>query len=284
MAAFIILAHCNPKQVARLASRLAPHYVYLHIDARVGDEVYYDFVHLLQEFPHVKLIARYRTAWGSWAIVEAILAGIKAALGNFDWSHLMVISGQDYPLVSSAEMSTFFNQHIGMSFVPHWYLPSTLWGNDGGMNRLLYWHTSFRGMRIFMPILRRQPKGIRHVGGSMFSCLTREMAIEVDNFADKLPQTANFYHHVWIPDEMYIPTVVMNSDKKKFVLNEALTYIRWSSPGSPHPDELKVEDISELISAGQYGSGVGGYGRKKLFARKINAENHPKLLDLLDQI
>ncbi|MDI1310109.1 MAG: beta-1,6-N-acetylglucosaminyltransferase [Methylotenera sp.] len=282
-AAFVILAHRKPEQVARLANRLAPHHVFVHIDINVDDSLYSEFCRLLENLPHVTLIKRHRSAWASWGIVAAVLEGIKTALDQAPWTHVMVISGQDYPLMSSSQMEDFFNQHIGQSFLAHWYLPSKLWGGDGGMYRVKYWHTPFKGRRVFIPIPRRQPKGIKHVGGSMFSCLSREMANEVISFTQREPEITNFYKHVWIPDELFISTVVMNSAYKDSVIGESLSYIRWSNPGSPHPDELKIEDAPELIRAGKDGSKVGGYGRKKLFARKVYIENHSQLLDALDQ-
>lgn len=284
MAAFIILAHRNPEQVARLAKRLAPHYVFIHIDSKLDDATYDEFFQLLKDSAHVKFITRHRSAWASWGIVKAALEGIKAALSFNDWSHVMVLSGQDYPLMSSAQMEVFFNDHIDKSFVLHWHLPCPLWGKDGGDYRTRFWHTPFRGKRFFLPIARKQPDEIKHVGGPMFSCLNREMAKEVATFADRKPKIANFYRNVWIPDEMYIPTVVMNSIYKDSVVNEALTYIRWSNPGSPHPDELTINDLTELICASNYGSSIGGYARRKLFARKVYMENQSELLDLLDQV
>ena len=282
--AFVILAHRNPEQVARLANRLAPHYVFVHIDSKVDDGVYNEFVRLLKDSPHVKFIARHRSAWASWGIVKAILEGIKTALSYEDWSHVMVISGQDYPLISSAQMEVFFNEHIGISFAPNWSLPTPVWGKDGGMYRVRYWHIPFKGRRVFIPIARRQPEAIKHMGGSMFSCLSREVASEVITFTERMPRIAKFYHHVWIPDEMYIPTVVMNSVYKDSVVNENLIYIRWTNSGSPHPDDLREEDASELIRASKEGcASIGGRSRRKLFARKVSLETDSKLLDFLDQ-
>ena len=278
------MAHRNPEQVARLAKRLAPHYVFVHIDSKVKDEVFNNFVYLLKDCQHVKFIDRHRSAWASWGIVEAILEGVKAALSYDDWSHVMVLSGQDYPLMSSEQMEDFFQDHTGMSFAPNWSLPNKVWGNDGGMYRVRYWHMPFKGRRVFFPIARKQPEGIKHAGGSMFSCLSRKVASEVIAFTNKMPKVVNFYRHVWIPDEMYIPTVVMNSEYKDSVYNENLIYIRWTKFGSPHPDNLTVEDGSELLRASREGStGTGGRSRRKLFARKISLETDSKLLDLLDQ-
>ena len=282
-AAFIILAHQKPEQVARLAKRLAPHYVFVHIDSKVDESLYNQFYDSLKDCSHVKLIKRYRSAWASWGIVAAKLEGLKAATAYSDWSHVMVISGQDYPLISTDQITTFFNDHIGKSFVPHWRLPSRLWGKDGGLYRVRYWHMPLSGRRFFIPIPRRQPKDIMPIGGSMFWCLSRHLAEEVLLFTERRSDVTDFYQHVWIPDELNEPTVVMNSQYADSVLNEALTYIRWSNPGSPHPDNLNLTDGTELIKAGVEGSSIGGRARKKLFARKIDATNQPELLDFLDQ-
>ena len=281
--AFIVLAHRDPEQVARLAIRLAPHYVFLHVDAKTSDENYIKFVSLLQDYSHVRFLKRHRTGWASWGLVAAALEGLNVALQFVDWSHVMLLSGQDYPLLSSTSIDEFLNRYLNNSFVANWPLPSSLWGADGGLSRVRYWHFPFKGKRLFIPIARKHPKNYFPVGGSMYWCLNRALANEVVSISQKRTDVVNFYKHVWIPDELFIPTVVMNSKFKQSVINEGLTYIRWSTPGSPHPDELTAKDASELLKAGKEGSNVGGQARQKLFARKINSNNESRLLDMLDQ-
>ena len=195
----------------------------------------------------------------------------------------MLISGQDYPIVSATQIASFFEAHSDISFVPHWSLPTQLWGNDGGMSRILYWHTPLFGRRAFIPINRRHPAGILPIGGSMYWCLSRKSASHLIEFCESRSDVVRFYRNVWIPDELFVPTVVMNSPIADSVVNEALTYIRWSTPGSPHPDQLAITDGPELLHAGITGSKVGGFSRRKLFARKINYQRDAKLLDFLDQ-
>jgi hypothetical protein len=281
-AAFIILAYHEPQLLARLAARLAPHHVFVHIDAKVDDEIYNQFSQLLSVLPHVKLIRRHRSAWASWGQVEAALEAMREAMQFDDWSHIMSLSGQCYPLVSASEIENFFSDHSGLSFVPHWHLPSSLWGKDGGMYRVRYWHKPLNRKRFFIPIPRKHPVGLVPVGGSTHWCLSRQMAEEVLSFTERRRDVVHFYQHVWAPDELYVPTVVMNSRYADSVINEALSYIRWSNPGSKHPDQLTAADAPELILAGRHGSDVGGTARRKLFARKVHTKDYVKLLDKLD--
>jgi hypothetical protein len=282
-AVFIVLAHRDPPQVARLAARLAPHQVLLHIDARVAAPLLRQFQALLAPMANVRFLARQRSGWASWGLVAAALEGLRMACAAPGWSHVMLLSGQDYPLLDVAEIDAFLGNYAGQAFLPHWFLPSPLWGADGGMARVRYWHLPVLGRRVFVPLARRLPGGLVPVGGSMYWCLHRAGAHEVLKFIEQRPEAVAFFRHVWIPDELFVPTVLMNSARRDDVINEALTYIRWSQPGSAHPDELTVADAATLIDAGLNGSATGGQARRKLFARKITAARGGALMDFLDR-
>ncbi|MES2831791.1 MAG: beta-1,6-N-acetylglucosaminyltransferase [Pseudomonadota bacterium] len=281
--AFIVLTHMGPENLARLSSRLDPHEVHVHVDSKLGKSEFDAFVSKTARLPNVSFVARHRSAWASWGLVAAAMEGLKAAMKSSAWSHVMLLSGQDYPLMSAEEMRLFFDAHRELSFVAHWRLPTSLWGKDGGMRRVRYWHQPMLGKRVFIPIPRRHPADIAPVGGPMYWCLNREAATALLEFFETRQEVVNFYRHVWIPDELFVPTAVMNGPCSQQVAGEALTYIRWSNPGSAHPDMLTLEDGPKLLAAAAHGSGVGGHARRKLFARKINYVRDRALLDFLDQ-
>lgn len=277
--AFVVLAHKRPDQVGRLVDRLAPNPVLLHVDTAVGDASPF----AVAARGDVTMLPRHRSGWASWGIVAAILEGMRAAVRRTDWSHLMVLSGQDYPLRDGPGLASFLDGHAETSFMARWPLPSRLWGRDGGMHRLRYAHRPVRGRRVFLPLRRRLPRGIPPFGGSMYACLNREAVEAVLAFVDARPDVVRFYRRSWIPDEMFVPTAVMSSAAATTVANESLTFIRWSQVGGAHPDVLGAADLEALVEASRGPSEVGGYGRRKLFARKFDADVDDRILDLLDQ-
>jgi Core-2/I-Branching enzyme len=280
--AFVILAHKRPAQVERLIERLRPHRVLLHVDSGVDGDDAPAFA-AVAERTGATLLPRHRSAWASWGIVAAMLEGLRAALRHTDWSHVTVLSGQDYPLLPSADIDRFLGQHAGTSFMARWPLPSRLWGRDGGMHRLRFRHRPLRGRRVFLPLPRRLPRDVRPYGGSMYACLTRAAAGEVLRFAAARPDVVRFYRRAWIPDEMFVPTAVMNGPAGASVANESLSFIRWSDAGGRHPDVLRSDDIDALAAAAAGPSDVGGHGRRKLFARKLDEQVDGRLLDLIDE-
>jgi hypothetical protein len=280
--AFVVLAHRGPEQVERLATRLRPHPVLLHVDAGVDSGTSTALAHAAAH-TGATLLPRHRSTWASWGIVAAVLEGMRAALGRDDWSHLMVLSGQDYPLAPAADIGAFLDAHTDTSFMARWALPNPLWGRDGGMHRLRYRHRAVRGRRAFLPVPRRLPRDLEPFGGSMYVCLSRAAAAETLHFVERRPEVARFYRRSWIPDEMFVPTAVMNSPARERVVNESLSYIRWSQPGSRHPDVLGTGDLGALAAAAAGPSDIGGHGRRKLFARKLDAAADPRLLDLIDE-
>jgi hypothetical protein len=113
----------------------------------------------------------------------------------------------------------------------------------------------------------------------MYACLTRAAVDAVLGFAARRPDVARFYRRSWIPDEMFVPTAVMNSPAAGPVANESLSFIRWSQAGGRHPDVLGAGDLDALAGATRGPSDVGGHGRRKLFARKFD---DGRVLDLID--
>lgn len=278
--AFVVLAHKHPAQVARLAARLAPHPVHLHVDGAIPDDRFAAFAGAAPG--NVRLVRRHRSGWASWGLVAAALEGVRSALSEATPSHVMLLSGQDYPLRSADAIGAFFDAHRDTSFVPHWALPNRMWGRFGGMDRLRVPQRPFRGRRLALPLPRRLPRGIRPYGGSMYWALTADAARQVLDACARRPELVRFYRSTWIPDEMFVPTVVMNSAARERVADEALTYIRWPERGGRHPALLDASELERLRAAADGPSDVGGRARAKLFARKFDQEVAPEILDRLD--
>jgi hypothetical protein len=284
--AYVLLAHQAPEQVARLVSHLAPNPVFVHVDSGVAPATFAQFEAALSAYPNAQLIARHRSAWASWGIVQASLEGLGRALSSGKaWSHVALISGQHYPLATPGQIDEFLAPYAANSFLPNWALPAPTWGKDGGMKRVNYWHTPIKGRKLFVPIKRALPQGLKPYGGSMFWWLNRRAASYLVDQAEQNGPTTRFFKNTWIPDELYVPSMIMNSEHAAGVIDENLTYIRWSTPNSAHPDDLSIDDLDELLAASRGPSERGGIARIKLFCRKVSAGSPMQLalLDALDQ-
>jgi hypothetical protein len=282
--AFLILAHQGPAQIARLASRLSSTRtsVHLHIDRRTSIEVYRDIKAAIPEGPRLQFVPRIATPWASWGLVDATLAGLRNILKfQAPADHIVIMSGQCYPLRSPDRIADFFSTYPGRSFICSWVMPSNLYGPDGGMNRLRYWHMPIFRRRFRVPIPRQFPPEIRPHGGCQFSVLAREHAHNLLEFTTARPDIVQFFRHVWIPDEHYISTVLQNLCHND-IINENLWHVEWTH-GAKHPGTLAMDDFPQLATAAINSSASGGRARAKLFARKFDLAAQPKLFDLIDR-
>lgn len=277
----ILLVHHKPRQALRLIDRLAPAPVFLHIDRGADPAVHRFLSGGAATRDHVTLLPRHRSAWASWGQVEAALAGLQAAYAA-GLSHAVVLSGQDYPLVSPAGLDAFSRDHQGLSFLPSWPLPSGLWGRDGGLERVRHWHQPIRRRRFRVPVRRALPRGLVPHGGASWFMLARPALRELVRFLSDRPDVTRFYRHAWTPDEMFIHTALLNSPAQDTIVNENLWFVRWS-PNSKHPKVLTSEDTHDLLRAAGEPGDTGGAARAKLFARKFDGDLDDQVLDVLDR-
>jgi hypothetical protein len=219
----------------------------------------------------VAFLQRHVSHWAGFGHVRATLKGIDHFMGErvpFDYA--VLLTGQDYPLRSPAGIAAFLGGAGGRSFMNHWPLPFAPWGDRGGLDRIEDWHlVTYRRLHLALPLRRRLPLGLAPYGGGAYWCLQREVVDYVHGFAHANPAYVRFFEHVFVPDELFFQTIVMNSPLRDTVENENLRYIDWSR--EPAPAVLNVHDFPKLIASG------------KLFARKFDVTIDLKVLDLLDE-
>jgi hypothetical protein len=282
--AFLVLAHRGPEQLGRLVRRLlAPGTeVHLHVDGRTAPKLHAAIVAALPADERVHLLERIPTPWAGWGAVQARLRGLAAILdGPAPPEHIAVLSGQDYPLRPAGDIATFLAEYPGRTFAPSWPMPAELYGPDGGMFRIRYWHTPVRRRRVHIPIRRRFPAGVAPYGGSAFMVVDRETARAVLEFTRSRPDVERFHRHVWAVDEHFIPTALHNSPRASAVIDENVWHMEWT-PGAAHPHTFTDADFDRLADAARHSSDGGGEARVKLFARKFDADGATRLLDRID--
>ncbi len=272
MLAYIVSAYKNLDQVARLAERLNTErsVVYIHVDKKTDHAEYGRLERTLAGRPSVHLLERHVCHWGGFGHVRATLKGIHALLASgSDFEHLVLLTGQDYPIKPLAEIERFFAAHRGTSFMAHNALPSESWSPRGGLDRIEYRHWRVHGKHLRLPWKRSFPAGLRPFGGGAYWCLSRACVDYVRDFVEDRPDVVDFFRHVDIPDEIFFQTIVMNSELAASVVNDNLRYIDWSR--GPRPALLETRDFERLRES------------PKLFARKFDVFHDEDVLDLIDR-
>lgn len=272
---YVVLAHKDPQHLERLIGALAPSPVFVHIDARVTGTAYSSLRAASREAEH---LPRSATGWAGWGLVEAELTGLLDLIDNTDVSHIGILSGQDFPLRSSTALNSYFQD--GVSAVTVKPIPWAMLGDGGGLPRVRYWHTSLRGRKLRSPFPRRFPHRAEPYFAQQWCVLSREAASAVLQADRDRADIRRFYRHTWIPDEGYLPTLLMYTGPPGKLISENLWFVRWQSP-MPHPAILADEDLPELLSAANGPSTVGGPAPCKLFARKFETPHSARLVDAL---
>lgn len=132
---------------------------YLNIDQPVALE---PFLAALAHHPRCVFFTgdeRLNTMWGHVNAVKAALVGIRHILADQRTGYTILLSGQDYPLKSTAYIQQFFTEHYGTNFIECFALPVTPasattsihgglnraswinpeYGSNGGLNRLRHY-------------------------------------------------------------------------------------------------------------------------------------------------
>ena len=277
--AYLILAHTNPEQLARLVGALqnaSP--VVIHFDLRADAATYGRSLDLLRGRPKLTFVKRYACRWGGIGIVEATLSAIRGLVNSgLDFDNAILLSGSDYPIKSHQEIERFLNENQSREFIESALLTEpNRWSNHGGYyrspDRMVRRHIRFRSKVLFrLPGQRRLPIGLQPYGGSQWWCLSKDAIHFIAEFNNRVPQLLSFCRQSFIPDECYLQTVLSNSPLRDRIISDDLRVVIWDRPTPPYPAVLTIKDLDMLLSS------------KKLFARKFDSHMDHRVLDALDR-
>lgn len=281
--AYIILAHHRPEAVVRLIRRLhAPdHGFFVHYNSRSADAEFQRLAQALGEFSNVTLLARQKCLWGDSGMIRAALAGIRElARLDFIYDYAILLTGQDYPIKSDAQIRAYLVSANGGSFmeatawpIPHWekgraikrienfhvHLPVPPW------LRSLGWQPMWQHLTI--PMKRKIPGGLHPYFGSAFWYLHRDCQKYLHMYVTRHPEYLRFFQHAMLPDECLIQTLLMNSEHASRITSRSLTFMEWRPPW---PGILTLADLPRLQQS------------DCLLARKFDTSTDAKILDRLD--
>ena len=233
MPAYLIRAHQRPHQLVRLVDRLSTPDAsfYIHVSARTADDVYSTMQRALAGRDDVHWLDRIPAYYSGFSLVRSVVAGLAAVAeaGPLP-AHVVLLSGQDYPLRPASEIEASLAGRTGDSLVEHFPIPSERWADeDGGLDRIRYLHferVHYRTRLLRVPFLRRGfPAGLEPYGGSAWCALSDEAVRTLLAFVAERPDAYRFFAHVRAPDEIFIQTVLLNSPARERVANESIHHI-----------------------------------------------------------
>ncbi|HSK16940.1 MAG TPA: beta-1,6-N-acetylglucosaminyltransferase [Gaiellaceae bacterium] len=276
--AYIISAYKLPDQLIRLVRRLDTETssFFVHVDRKTDDDTYRRMTEPLSGLDNVHFLERHRCHYGGFGHVEATIKGIRELFRRgIPFDHVLLLTGQDYPIASNRRIGAFFREHEGLSFMTHFPLPSDEW-QEGGMDRIESWHVRLGSHYVRIPGIRARfgrgyPAGLRPFGGSAYWCLSRECTEFVHRFLGDARSYVRFFRFVDVPDEIFFQTILLNSPLRDAIVNDDLRYLEWRHPEvAGGPAVLRRADFENIMSSG------------KLFARKFDATEDAEILDLID--
>jgi hypothetical protein len=279
--ACLVFAHNDPAQVRRLRNALDPFPVFLHVDRRTDSE---QFAELTEGLAPTSVVQpRSACGWGSFGLVQAELDGYRQVLRQSTAQHIVVMSGADYPLWSTADIADYLRIVGDRSVARLWPLPFAPWGPSGGLARLRYRHWGWRKHMLRLPIPRALPSDVVPSGASVWKIISRRHAQAVLDVVDARPDLVAFWRRSWSSDETFIPTLLRSpltgiDWDSEHVTGEAW-WIGWDGTRRKSPPWLD-ESYFEALRNGA--AAADGRPVPAMFARKVSTSFSGSLLDRID--
>jgi hypothetical protein len=275
--AHLILVHNNPRQLERLIKRLQHNYVdiYIQLDKKTSIE---DFEYLSSLTNVFFIKNRLKVYWGNYSLVQATLNGFEEILETgILYSHINLLSGQDYPLKSNAEILAFLFSNKDKTFMHSLSIEDEWKEAQPRINKYHFGDFMFPGRYRFQAVInylsppRKMPIDLKPYGRSQWFTITPDCAKYVINYLKDNPDIRRYFRMTWAPDEFTFQTILHNSQLREKVFNDNLRYIKFLS-GNFHPQTLTLDDATSLARS------------NKLFARKFNEQQDSAILDYLDSL
>lgn len=289
--AFLILAHGDPRQLARLCKSLGAHDdIFVHVDGKTPDSFF--SVPLPGNVRFVE--PRLDVHWADVSVVHATLRLIESALAySCDYLRLVNLSGACYPIKPIEQLRHHFVERPDLNEIKYVNL---LEGPKGALRRISRWHfrrpldstikseaviTASRAVRKLAYLAYRYIDGgfsryfhdVDPCFGSQWWSLIPAAAEYVLEYSRKAPELLAYMRYCWAPDELYFHTVIANS--------------KYGTAAQPYTEDLSglgnlhivQRAASKLFQASDLSDVMTS---DKFFVRKLMSGVSDQLADAID--
>lgn len=269
---FLILAHRYPKQLKNLIESLLlvdNSKIYIHLDLKALSN-FNELIKFYSTNNRVVFIEKkYKVFWGSYNQILATYELIKTAVKNNSENYFMLLSGQDFLIKKPNEILNFFSQNSDSLFLVNFKLPDSQWQYNGlnrlGHYRIILEHNPWFSNKINTLISKIQialkfnrKVKFQQYGGSNWFNLPLDALKLIVNYIEKNPSYLKSFKYSLCADEIFIQSIILNSEFKNKVISEDLRYINWSD-GPEYPKILRLGDYEKMINS-----------ENKFFGRKFD--------------
>ncbi|MFC0036735.1 beta-1,6-N-acetylglucosaminyltransferase [Actinomadura rayongensis] len=273
----VVLSHRGSEQVARLVERITAG---AHSMAVIHHDPSGEPLRLRPSSSVALLPDPVACRWGRLSLVEAqwkALHWVRANVPDFSW--VLLVSGQDYPIrpMTAIEAELAASPHD--AYLRHFFVgpdPATDEISWQGLTRRRYLYKRrlpFSHRSVPLPMRRRDPfrgdVGL-YVGDMWFNLSARAVhgMLDAGPLAERLLRYLRFAP---IPDEAFVSSLALNVRPELDVARDSKRFIRWGTR-QPHPELITAAHLDDLRSSTAF------------FARKVDADRHPEVPDLLDAL
>lgn len=166
--AYIITCHKNAKQALRLIDRLnsAENTIVLHVSKTCEKGFYENLQKTIssnKQYSNVFFCKREDGTHNSFGIVKGVINGLVFLFkNNIEFEYVNLISGQDYPIKSNTDISSFFEKNKGKQFMDYFALfpkqgepddYDNFWGPERTPWRVTRYHFKINGVVRSIPEL-----------------------------------------------------------------------------------------------------------------------------------
>lgn len=282
MHAFLIIAH-NEFDILEKVIKLLDdneNHLYIHIDKKVKDFNFDKFSSIAKK-SKIFFTNRINVSWGGYSLVQCELLLLKEAIvHNYEYYHL--ISGVDLPLKTNEEIHDFFNKNKGKEFISYdknasdteiesrikyYYLLQDKFGRSSKLAYII----QACCIRIQKILNVNRIKNIKYTlkkGTNWFS-ITNNLAHYI---VEKENEIYNLFRFGCCVDELFLHTMVYNSNFRDKVAGDSLRYVDWIRGG---PYTFTEEDFDDITSSDKI------FARK--FSKKVDYDIVLKIEDYLNR-
>lgn len=302
--AYLISVYKGPVHLQRLVSALSygvEEYVsfFVHVDAKVDESAFRQSCKKTNVFFTQN---HFWVQWGGYSQVmyqkELLRCAFETEKGQDNFSRFVIITGQDYPILSNIQMFDWYNNHpkqqilsgvsLTQNFPEDYHLFMVYhFFRDTHLKKYLYQRIASAVSRKVMRLVPLRKHPYLQIDGekwdvwksSSYMCLTHDCAQYVLEMMER-KDICDYFLHFFVPEEMMIPTVVFNSKWKSEAIEvQRSDYLGLISISMleefEYGQEIKVyneDDLEYLLSCGNF------------FCRKVQTGLSDKLMDMLDVI
>lgn len=295
---YLIIAHKSPKQLERQILKLSENhsFFYVHIDSKTDIRLF-NHLELIKNVVLIK--ERENCIWGDFSQVKATLNLIKNVLKYHNEGFCVLMSGNDYPIKSSAHINEFIEKNSNKIFI-NYDNNGYEWIKDRiekyrininaergnfiflqGLNKKTikaYLEKRITAKQLFLIgfIKRKLNIDMKFYGGSNWWAMNIQNLKTVNNYiTHNKKYLFNFFVYSHCCDEIFFHSIIMHIKELllPFELERSLTYDNWNRKNCPLPVTFKKEDLKELQEQPD----------NKLFARKFDINIDTQILDDIDK-